>query len=98
MICASCKTVEFEKKLTLEEIEDKLKDTKDLEGTFNRLGERGARFVPDSWEMPTLYFAQDGRTLEIMTKDLDIGQVDELLCNLAQVLDCKILGEHQEYY
>jgi len=98
MICASCKSVEFEKELTLDEIEDKLKDAEDIEGTFNRLGERGARFVPDSWEMPTLYFAQDGRTLEIMTKDFDIGQIDELLFHLARVLDCKILGDHLEHY
>jgi hypothetical protein len=90
MICASCKTVEFEEELTLDEIEGRLKDRRGIEGTFDRLGERGARFVPDNWEMPTLYFGPDGRTLEIMTKDLDIGQLEELMARLAGALECKI--------
>ena len=93
MICASCKTVEFEKKLTLDEIEDKLKVSEHIKGTFSRLGERGARFVPDNWEMPTLYFDRDGRTLEVMTKDLDIGQVNEIMHLLARVLGCRIVDE-----
>lgn len=92
------KVLTFEKQLSLDEIEEKLKKMEDNPGTFNRLGDRGARFVPDSWEMPTLYFALDGLTLEVVTKDLDIGDVEEYLCDLAQVLGCKILGEHLEYW
>jgi len=92
------KVLELERKLTLDEIEEKLMKMKDNPGNFNRLGERGARFVPDSWEMPTLYFALDGLTLEVVTKDLDIGDVEEYLCDLAQVLGCKIFGEYLEYW
>lgn len=92
MICASCRKVEFEKTLSLDEIEEKLRDAKDIVGTFDRLGERGARFVPEDWEMPTVYFDQDGKTLEIMTKDLDIGQLDEFLGHLSRVLGCEIQG------
>ncbi len=92
------KVLTFEKQLSLDEIEEKLKKMEDNPGAFNRLGDRGARFVPDSWEMPTMYFALDGLTLEVVTKDLDIGDVEEYLCDLAQVLGCKILGEHLEYW
>ncbi len=94
----SFKALAFEKQLSLDEIEEKLKKMEDNPGTFNRLGERGARFVPDSWDRPTMYFALDGVTLEVVTKDLDIGDVEEYLCDLAQVLGCKIFGEHLEYW
>jgi hypothetical protein len=91
------KVLEFERKLTLEEIQEKIKTMKDLPGTYTPLGERGGRWTPDNWELPTLYFASDGKTLEVVTKDLDLGDVDEFLCDLAQILECKILGEHLEY-
>ena len=77
-------------KLTLEEIEERLKAIDGIPGTFNRLGERGARFVPESWEVPTLYFGLDGKSLEVMTRDQDIGEIDRFLRQLAQVLECKI--------
>ncbi|MFV1956874.1 MAG: hypothetical protein ACC669_03775 [bacterium] len=92
------KALTFEKQLSLDDIEEKLKKMEDNPGTFNRLGDRGARFVPDSWDMPTLYFSLDGLTLEVVTKDLDIGDVEEYICDLAQVLGCKIFGEHLEYW
>jgi len=92
------KIVEFERKLSAEEIQEKMKSMKETPGTFTPLGDRGVRWSPDSWELPTIYFADDGITIEVVTKDLDMGDVDEFLCNLAQVLDCKILGEHLEYY
>ncbi len=92
------KVLTFEKQLSLDDIEEKLKSMKDNPGNFNRLGDRGARFVPDSWDMPTLYFSLDGSTLEVVTKDLDIGDVEEYICDLAQVLGCKIFGEHLEYW
>ncbi len=94
----SFKALTFEKQLSLDEIEEKLKKMEDNPGTFNRLGERGARFVPDSWDRPTMYFALDGLTLEVVTKDLDIGDVEEYLCDLAQVMGCKIFGEYLEYW
>jgi hypothetical protein len=92
------KVLEFEKVLSLEEIKKKLETMTDTPGTYTPLGERGGRWTPDSWDLPTLYFADDGKTLEVVTKDLDIGDVDEFLCNLAQTLECKILSEHMEYY
>ena len=92
------KVLEFEKALTLDEIEEKLKTLKDVPGTFNRLGARGARFVPDNWEMPTMYFGSNGKTLEVVTKDLDISQVENYLCDLAQAMGCKIFSENLEYF
>ena len=91
------KVCEFERELNLDEIRSKLESSKQMPGTFTSLGERGARFTPDSWEFPTLYFADDGITLEVVTKDCDLGDVDDYLCSLAQLLDCKILTEHLEY-
>ena len=92
------KMLEFERKLSLEDIEKKMRTMKDAPGNFTPMGDRGLRWTPDSWELPTLYFADDGITLEVVTKDMDIGDVDEFLCHLAQTLGCKILGEHLEYY
>ena len=92
------KILEFERELTLEEIQEKIKTIKNAPGNYIPLGERGGRWVPESWELPTLYFMSDGKTLEVVMKDLDLGEVEEFLCNLAQVLGCKILGEHLEYY
>jgi hypothetical protein len=92
------KVLEFEREMTLEEIQDKIKTLKDAPGTYMSLGERGGRWTPESWELPTLYFMSDGKTLEVVMKDMDIGIVDIFLCDLAQVLDCKILGEYLEYY
>jgi hypothetical protein len=93
----SYKICEFEKKMVLDEIKAKLESWSETPGTFTALGDRGARFSPDSWSLPTVYFAIDGKTLEVVTKDCDMADVDDYLCNLAQLLDCKILTEHLEY-
>ena len=92
------KSLEFEKELTLDHIREKMSTLTDTPGTYTPLGERGARWSPDSWELPTIYFASDGRTLEVVTKDLDIGIVDNFLCDLAQLLGCKIFSENLEYF
>ena len=92
------KVLEFDRELTLEEIQNKIKTFKNAPGTYTPLGERGGRWTPESWELPTLYFMSDGKTLEVVMKDMDIGIVDIFLCDLAQVLNCKILSEHLEYY
>lgn len=92
------KVLEFERVLTLEDIKRKIKTMTDAPGNFIPLGERGLRWTPDSWELPTLYFAEDGKTLEVVIKDLDIGDVEEFLCHLARALECKILGEYLEYW
>lgn len=91
------KICEFEKKLDLDDIREKLKSWQEMPGTFTPLGERGARYSPDNWAFPTVYFATDGITLEVVTKDCDLADVDDYLCNLAQLLECKILTEHLEY-
>ena len=91
------KVVELERVFTLEEIQEKMKNLKDCPGTYTHLGERGARWTPESWELPTIYFGSDGKTLEVLTKDMDLGDVENFLCDLAQVLECKILGEYLEY-
>lgn len=87
----------MDNKLTLEEIEERLKAIDGIPGTFNRLGERGARFVPESWEVPTLYFGLDGKSLEVMTRDQDIGEIDRFLRQLAQVLGSGISSENLGY-
>ena len=92
------KVLEFERELTLDHIREKISTIKEAPGTYTPLGERGGRWCPDSWELPTLYFMSDGKTLEVVTKDLDIGIVDNFLCDLAQALECKILSEYLEYY
>jgi hypothetical protein len=92
------KILEFEREMDLEDIQNRISAMKNTPGTYIALGERGGRWTPESWELPTLYFASDGKTLEVVLKDLDLGDVDEFLCNLAQVLECKILGEHLEYF
>jgi hypothetical protein len=92
------KILEFEREMDLEEIQNKIKTMENAPGNYIPLGERGGRWTPDSWELPTIYFASDGKTLEVVMKDMDIGVVDNFLCDLAQVLNCKILGEHLEYY
>ncbi|GBE15978.1 MAG TPA: hypothetical protein ENH32_03935 [Proteobacteria bacterium] len=91
------KVLEFEKELDLDYIRGKLEKMEDISGTYDSLGERGGRWVPDSWELPTLYFAGDGTTLEVVTKDMDIGDVENFLCKLAQTLECRIFSEHLEY-
>ncbi|NOY86892.1 MAG: hypothetical protein GXP52_06290 [Deltaproteobacteria bacterium] len=91
------KILEFEKKLALDDIQEKLGKMEDAPGTYASLGERGGRWVPDSWELPTVYFPIDGTTLEVVTKDMDIGDVDKFLCKLAQTLGCKIFSEYLEY-
>ncbi|MDF1535735.1 MAG: hypothetical protein P1S46_04430 [bacterium] len=92
------KILEFERKLALEEIQEKMKTLEAYPGTYTPLGERGGRWTPESWELPTLYFSSDGKTLEVVVKDMDIGDVENFLCDLAQSLGCKILGEYLEYY
>jgi hypothetical protein len=91
------KICEFEKKQLLETIKSKLESWSEVPGTYTPLGDRGARYTPDSWGLPTVYFADDGITLEVVTKDCDLADVDDYLCNLAQLLGCKILTEHLEY-
>lgn len=91
------KVLEFEEALTLEHIEEKIKAMKNVPGTFIQLGARGARFIPEDREMPTLYFGSNGKTLEVVTKDMDISQVDNYLCDLAQAMGCRIFSEHLEY-
>ncbi len=92
------KMLEFERKLSLDDIKEKVLGMKDITGTYTPLGDRGARWSPDSWNLPTLYFGYDGMTLEVVTKDLDLGEVEDFLCHLAQVLECKIFSENLEYY
>ena len=87
----------MDNKLTLEEIEERLTAIDGIPGTVNRLGERGARFVPESWEVPTLYFGLDGKSLEVMTRDQDIGEIDRFLRQLAQVLGSGISSENLGY-
>ncbi len=91
------KICELEKDMSLDEIRQKLEAWKDTPGTYTPLGDRGARFSPDRWDAPTVYFATDGRTIEVVTKDLDMQDVDDYLCRLAQLLGCKITTEYLEY-
>jgi len=91
------KICEFEKKLPLEEIKSRLESWSKVPGTYTALGDRGGRYTPDAWGLPTVYFAPDGVTLEVVTKDCDLADVDDYLCNLAQLLECKIFTEHLEY-
>jgi len=93
----SFKICEFEKIMVLDEIRAKLESWDEMPGNFTPLGDRGARYTPDNWGFPTVYFANDGRTLEVVTKDCDMADVDDYLCSLAQHLECKILTEHLEY-
>ena len=93
----SYKICEFEKKMVLDDIKVKLESWNETPGTYTPLGDRGARFSPDNWSYPTVYFATDGKTLEVVTKDCDMADVDDYLCSLAQLLECKILTEHLEY-
>lgn len=91
------KICEFEKKQTMDEIKAKLESWAEMPGTFTPLGDRGARYTPDNWSFPTIYFASDGITLEVVTKDCDLADVEDYLCGLAQLLGCKILTEYLEY-
>jgi hypothetical protein len=91
------KVCELEKDMTVDEIKKKIDGWEETQGTFTPLGDRGARFTPDDWTFPTVYFAGDGRTIEVVTKDCDMNDVDNYLCRLAQRLGCKIVTEHLEY-
>jgi hypothetical protein len=91
------KICEFEKEQILDEIKTKLEAWSEKPGTYTLMGDRGARFSPDSWSFPTVYFATDGKTLEVVTKDCDLADVEDYLCSLARVLGCKILTEYIEY-
>lgn len=91
------KVCEFEKRLALDEIKAKLESWSEMPGNYTPLGARGARYTPDSWGFPTVYFVNDGITLEVVTKDCDLADVDDYLCSLAQLLGCKILTEYLEY-
>ena len=93
----SYKICEFERKMALDEIKAKLETWNEMPGTYTPLGDRGGRYSPDNWSFPTIYFSSDGLTLEVVTKDCDLADVDDHLCNLAQLLGCKILTEHLEY-
>jgi hypothetical protein len=91
------KICELEKGMTVNEIKEKIDGWEEIPGTFSHLGDRGARFSPDDWTFPTVYFAGDGKTVEVVTKDCDMTDVDEYLCRLAQRLGCKIVTEYLEY-
>lgn len=91
------KVCEFEKQLALDEIKAKLESWSEMPGNYTPLGARGARYTPDSWGFPTVYFVNDGITLEVVTKDCDLADVDDYLCSLAQLLGCKILTKYLEY-
>lgn len=91
------KVCELEDIKTLDEIRSKLESWEEMPGTYTTLGDRGARFSPDDWAYPTVYFATDGKTLEVVTKDCDLADVDDYLCSLSQRLGSKILTEHLEY-
>ena len=93
----SFKICEFERKLALDEIQAKLESWSEMPGNYTPLGDRGGRYTPESWGAPTVYFPTGGKTLEVVTKDCDLADVDDFLCNLAQLLECKILTEHLEY-
>lgn len=92
------KVCELEKEMTVEEVKAKLNNWSDAQGTFTPLGDRGCRYTPDDWMFPTVYFAADGKTIEVVTKDCDMQDVDDYLCRLAQRLGCKIVTEYLEYY
>jgi hypothetical protein len=92
------KICELEKEMTLEEIKGRLDLWEEAPGTFTPLGDRGCRFSPDDWTFPTVYFADDGKTVEVVTKDCDLHDVEDFLCSLAQRLGCRIVTEHLEYY
>ena len=92
------KTLEFERKLSLDHIKEKIQTLKETKGIYSPLGDRGGRWTPEDWDLPTIYFSSNGLTLEVVMKDMDISIVDNFLCDLAQALECKILGEHLEYY
>ena len=91
------KVCELEKDMKVEQIQERLGGWAEVPGTFTPLGERGARFTPDDWTFPTVYFSTDGRTVEVVTKDCDMSDVDDYLCRLAQRLGCKIVTEYLEY-
>jgi hypothetical protein len=91
------KTCEFERKLDLDEIKAKLESWSEMPGNYTALGDRGGRYTPESWGFPTVYFPTDGMTVEVVTKDCDLADVDDFLCNLAQLLECKIFTEYLEY-
>ena len=92
------KVCELEKAMTIEEIRSRLDAWSETPGTFTPLGDRGCRYTPDDWAFPTVYFSGDGRTVEVVTKDCDMQDVDDYLCMLAQRLGCKIVTEYLEYY
>jgi len=91
------KVCELENSMSEEEIKSRLAGWTDMPGTFTPLGDRGARFTPDDWAFPTVYFSGDGKTVEVVTKDCDMNDVDDYLCRLAQRLGCKIVTEYLEY-
>ena len=91
------KVCELEKDMSVDEIKSRLGEWSEMPGTFTPLGDRGARFTPDDWTFPTVYFAGDSKTVEVVTKDCDMNDVDDYLCRLARRLGCKILTEYLEY-
>jgi hypothetical protein len=68
-----------------------------LSGQFAAIGPRGARFVPDNTAWPVTFFAGDGETVEVVVKDLDLADVEEYLCLLAQALRSPLLSDTIEY-
>ncbi len=91
------KCFQLEDALPLEEIRRRLTGCKDIPGVVAVIGDQGARFIPDNPEWPATYFAENGRTLEVVVKDLDLSETEDYLCRLARVLGTMILSEHLEY-
>jgi hypothetical protein len=92
------KSFQLEDVLSLEEIRRQMAGCKDIPGVIAVIGDQGARFIPDDPAFPATYFAEDGHTLEVVVKDLDLSDTEDYLCRLARALGTRILSEHLEYY
>ncbi len=90
------RVLELAHPLPLEEV-GRLLAASGIPGQFAPLGPRGARFIPEDMTRPAVYFGPDGRTLEVVTKDLDLVEVEDFLCLLARALDCPIHSQHLEF-
>lgn len=91
------KVLSLSRPLSLEQIGERVAGVPALAGQFTPLGRRGARFIPDNLAWPATFFAGDGRTVEVVLKDLDLVDIEEYLCLLARALDSPILSEELEY-
>jgi len=91
------KVLELSRPLSLERIGERVAGCPALAGQFTPLGKRGARFIPDNLAWPPTFFAGDGRTVEVVVKDLDLADVEEYLCLLGRTLDNPLLSQDLEY-